>query len=82
LASPLLVRDGSTSKKSKHTRPRSLRLESLEDRALMTLAGNQLFPDDSPWNQRVDGAPVAANSATLVNNIGASAPLHPDFGMV
>ena len=48
----------------------------------MTLAGNQLFPDDSPWNQRVDGAPVAANSATLVNSIGASAPLHPDFGTI
>jgi hypothetical protein len=32
------------------------------------------------WNRRVDGLPVAANSATMVNTIGAGAPFHPDFG--
>ncbi len=48
----------------------------------MTLAGNQLFPDNSPWNQRVDAAPVATNSATLVGSIGASVSLHPDFGTI
>ncbi|MEX2114456.1 MAG: IPT/TIG domain-containing protein [Pirellulales bacterium] len=56
--------------------------EPLEERNLLTLNGNQLFPDDSPWNRRIDQAPVAANSATLVANIGSSAPLHPDFGTV
>ncbi len=61
-------------------KPRRLQLEPLEDRALLTLAGNQLFPDDSPWNRVISNAPVAANSATLVASIGATSPLHPDFG--
>jgi hypothetical protein len=42
--------------------------------------GNQLFPSDNPWNQQITNAPVAADSATLVASIGASSPLHPDFG--
>jgi hypothetical protein len=42
--------------------------------------GNSLFPADNPWNQKITNAPVAANSATLVASIGASSPLHPDFG--
>ena len=46
----------------------------------MTLAGNQLFPSDNPWNHNISGAPAAANSATLVSSVGASKPLHPDFG--
>ena len=57
-----------------------LQLETLEERCLLSLFGNPLFPADNPWNQRVDSAPVAANSATLVGSIGASSPLHPDFG--
>ena len=68
--------------KFKKSRPRSLRLESLEDRALLTLAGNQLFPDDSPWNRRIDTAPIAGNSSTLVSSIGANRGLHPDFGTI
>jgi hypothetical protein len=32
------------------------------------------------WNRRVDGLPVAANSATMVNTIGAGTRGHPDFG--
>src|SRR3954470_23065142 len=55
-------------------------VEPLETRAVPTLLGNALFPADNPWNQRVDGAPVAANSATLVANIGTDAELHPEFG--
>lgn len=39
-----------------------------------------LFPSTNVWNTRVDGLPLAANSATLVATIGATAPLHPDFG--
>jgi hypothetical protein len=61
---------------------RPLRLEALEVRTLMTLQGNQLFPSDNPWNERITNAPVAANSNTLVASIGTASPLHPDFGTV
>jgi hypothetical protein len=39
-----------------------------------------IFPATSPWNQRVDTLPVAANSAQLVASIGLDSPVHPDFG--
>jgi hypothetical protein len=39
-----------------------------------------LFPSTNVWNKRIDGLPVASNSATLVATIGSSAHLHPDFG--
>jgi hypothetical protein len=39
-----------------------------------------VFPRSSPWNQRVDRLPVAANSATLVRSIGLDTGLHADFG--
>jgi hypothetical protein len=39
-----------------------------------------VFPADNPWNTRVDTLPVATNSATIINSIGASTGLHPDFG--
>ena len=39
-----------------------------------------LFPATNVWNQRVDGLPVAGDSATLVGTIGAAEDLHPDFG--
>src|SRR5262249_39292331 len=58
----------------------SLRVEPLESRDVPSLLGNQLFPADNPWNQRIANAPVAANSATLVASIGLSRSLHPDFG--
>jgi len=64
----------------KQARLRRVRLECLEERVLLTLSGNQLFPADSPWNQKIANAPVAANSDTLVASIGASGRLHPDFG--
>src|SRR5712664_4948976 len=56
------------------------RLEQLERRDVPSLLGNQLFPADNPWNQKITNAPVAANSATLVNSIGAGSAFHPDFG--
>jgi hypothetical protein len=39
-----------------------------------------IFPATSPWNERVDKLPVAANSAAMVAAIGLDAPVHPDFG--
>lgn len=44
------------------------------------VAGCPVFPPDSPWNQRVDRLPVAANSTAIVDSIGADTGLHPDFG--
>jgi hypothetical protein len=38
------------------------------------------FPKSNPWNQRVDSRPVAANSAQIVDSIGAGTGLHADFG--
>ena len=38
------------------------------------------LPGDNPWNPRVDTLPVAANSVAIVNSIGATGHLHPDFG--
>lgn len=44
-------------------------------------AGNcTVFAADNIWNTRIDQLPVSPNSATWVNTIGPSAPLHPDFG--
>ena len=49
-----------------------------------TLLGNSLFPADNPWNQQITSAPVASNSAAVINNIishqGSDGRLHPDFG--
>jgi hypothetical protein len=39
-----------------------------------------MFPASNVWNRRVDSLPVAANSATLINTIGAGSRGHPDFG--
>ena len=44
------------------------------------LANCPLFPATNVWNKRVDSLPVAANSNALINAIGRSHPLHPDFG--
>jgi hypothetical protein len=45
-----------------------------------TIAGAQIYPSDDIWNVPVDNLPVDAHSADYVRTIGASAPLHPDFG--
>src|SRR3984885_1935026 len=38
------------------------------------------FPADNAWNQDISAAPVDPNSANIVNFIGTTTPLHPDFG--
>ena len=45
-----------------------------------SLRGYRPFPDDNPWNTRVDKLPVDAKSAAYIKSIGADEPLHPDFG--
>jgi hypothetical protein len=60
-----------------------LLLELLEDRVVPTLLGNALFPADNPWNQNIANAPVAPNSASIMNSILSvygNGRLHPDFG--
>ncbi len=39
-----------------------------------------LFPATNVWNRRVDSLPVATNSSTMINTIGAGSRGHPDFG--
>jgi hypothetical protein len=41
-----------------------------------------IFPADNPWNQKVTGLPVAADSARYIAAIGLDDPVHPDFGTV
>jgi hypothetical protein len=43
------------------------------------LSSCPIFPASNVWNRRVDGLPVAANSATLIAAIGSGVALHPDF---
>jgi hypothetical protein len=67
-----------------------LSLQELESRDVPTFLGNQLFPLDNPWNQVIANAPVASNSAAIINRIidrhvdshgnFVPPPLHPDFG--
>jgi hypothetical protein len=45
-----------------------------------TIGNCPVFPANNIWNTPIDKLPVAANSATLVNTIGASKGFHPDFG--
>jgi len=50
---------------------------------MLSLLGNNLFPADNPWNQKITNAPVAADSAAIMNSIIGSygnGRLHPDFG--
>jgi hypothetical protein len=39
-----------------------------------------VFPATSPWNQRVDKLPVAADSDAIVRSIGVGDHVHADFG--
>jgi hypothetical protein len=39
-----------------------------------------ILPASNPFNQRVDALPVASNSATLIDAIGAGDGAHADFG--
>jgi hypothetical protein len=45
-----------------------------------SLHGFVPFPADSAWNQDISSAPVDPNSTAIINFIGGSTPLHPDFG--
>lgn len=47
-----------------------------------TLGGCPMFPADNPWNQRVDGLPLRADSAAIIARIQGFGRqnLHPDFG--
>jgi hypothetical protein len=59
------------------------RVDGLEARDLLTLLGQQLFPSDNPWNQNIASAPVASDSAAIINNIISlygNGHFHPDFG--
>ena len=44
------------------------------------IGGCSVFPADNIWNTPVDTLPVASQSATYVNTIGADSPSHADFG--
>ncbi len=58
-------------------------LVQLEARDLPSFFGNNLFPDDSAWNQKITDAPVAENSAAIIGRIVArtgTRGIKPDFG--
>jgi hypothetical protein len=38
------------------------------------------FPADNAWNTDISSMPVDPNSGNIIAFIGASSPLHPDFG--
>src|SRR5580698_759469 len=38
------------------------------------------FPSDNLWNQNIFDSPVDPNSDAIINFIGSTTPLHPDFG--
>ena len=40
----------------------SISVVELEARDLPAFFGNNLFPDDSAWNQKITDAPIAAKS--------------------
>lgn len=71
------------SPKCRPPRRTKLGIEPLEDRSMLSLLGNELFPADNPWNQPIRQSPVAANSAAIINSIVGQygdGRLHPDFG--
>jgi hypothetical protein len=45
-----------------------------------TVGSCSIFAANNIWNTRVDQLPVSANSATLVNTVGAGVTVHADFG--
>jgi hypothetical protein len=45
-----------------------------------SLNGFISFSPDSLWNQNIASAPVDPNSDAIINFIGTTTPLHPDFG--
>ncbi|MFT3879416.1 MAG: IPT/TIG domain-containing protein [Gemmatales bacterium] len=80
---PLSKKPLSMNPARKAKRTVALILEALEDRTIPALVGNQLFPADNPWNQKITNAPLASNSSAIINNITTkydNGRLHPDFG--
>ena len=53
---------------------------SLASAQTPTIGNCTIVPADDIWNTRIDQLPVHPSSSTWVNTIGASSPLHPDFG--
>lgn len=47
---------------------------------LSSLNGFVPFPINNPWNTDISSAPVDPNSDNIINFIGSSVALHPDFG--
>jgi hypothetical protein len=47
---------------------------------LTSLNGFVPFPADNAWNTDISALPVDPNSANIINFIGATVTLHPDFG--
>jgi len=45
-----------------------------------SLNGFVPFPANNHWNQNIAGAPIDPNSDAIINFIGGTTPLHPDFG--
>lgn len=45
-----------------------------------SLNGFLPFPADNLWNKNIASAPVDPNSAAIINYIGTTDPVHPDFG--
>jgi hypothetical protein len=45
-----------------------------------TRYGCRVLPATNVWNRRVDALPVRSDSATLMNRMGLTRYLHPDFG--
>ncbi len=45
-----------------------------------SLNGFLPFPADNLWNKNIASEPVDPNSAAIINFIGGSDPVHPDFG--
>src|SRR3954466_5937653 len=47
---------------------------------LTSLNGFVPFPSDNLWNTDISASPVDPNSANIINFIGSTVTLHPDFG--
>src|SRR5436190_10715303 len=47
---------------------------------LTSLNGFVPFPSDNLWNKDISALPVDPNSANIINFIGSTVTLHPDFG--
>jgi hypothetical protein len=44
--------------------------------------GCPMFPSNNVWNRDISSLPVASNSAAMVNAIGRTSHLHPDFDAI